>query len=113
MSSAEIEKKLASLPELMKSKGFVFSKIFLFGSVAKNKATKYSDIDLAIVFNSLKDFKNLDKVDNSLKLNELLSEVDDRIEPHFLLEKEFIDGEESILAYEIKNHGVLIEGSDS
>ncbi|MGB9720036.1 MAG: nucleotidyltransferase domain-containing protein [bacterium] len=58
---------------------------YLFGSYAKNKFTKDSDIDLAIVS---QDFKG-DVIEDNLRLMRLRRSIDLRIEPHAFTPKEF------------------------
>ena len=52
---------------------------FLFGSYALNKQGGYSDIDIALVFDTLSD---KDKFDIQVQLMILASKIDNRIEPH-------------------------------
>lgn len=56
-----------------------FKKAYLFGSYAQSKETKYSDIDIALVF----DKENIvDRFDLQVQLFTLASYIDNRIEPH-------------------------------
>lgn len=55
------------------------SKVYLFGSYAKNKQFAGSDIDLAFIMNNLEDS---DRFDMQVQLLILASEFDTRIEPH-------------------------------
>lgn len=54
-------------------------KAYLFGSYAKSKETKYSDIDIALVFDNA-DIP--DRFDLQVQLFTLASYIDNRIEPH-------------------------------
>jgi predicted nucleotidyltransferase len=58
-------------------KKYTINKAYVFGSYAKGTATKWSDIDLAIVS---EDFTE-DISDDRLYLMKLACKVDDRIEP--------------------------------
>ncbi len=56
-----------------------FKKAYLFGSYAKSKETKYSDIDIALLFEN-EDIS--DRFDLQVQLFTLASYIDNRIEPH-------------------------------
>jgi uncharacterized protein len=61
-------------------------KAILFGSYAKNKERQESDIDIALIFNTLKDE---DKFDLQIQLMVLASQIDTRIEPHPISKEDF------------------------
>jgi len=61
--------------------------VYLFGSYAKGKATENSDIDLAIV---TKEFLG-DEFDFTLRLMKLARDIDEDIEPHPYLAKDFTE----------------------
>ena len=82
---------------------YSFSSIYLFGSTAKNKAHKWSDIDVATITNQLK--KNYDK--NRFRLWELRRDVDDRIEPHPFTPEDFKNTVDPMV-HEIKTTGIKI-----
>ena len=71
--------------DVLREKNICISRAYLFGSCAKNRFTKDSDIDLAIVSN---DFKG-DIINDRLSLMRLRRGVDLRIEPHPFTKKEF------------------------
>ncbi|PIZ14197.1 MAG: nucleotidyltransferase [Elusimicrobia bacterium CG_4_10_14_0_8_um_filter_37_32] len=58
---------------------------YLFGSLVKNKGTKYSDIDLAIISPSFSGFK----FDDRKKLNPFVLKINHSIEIHPFSDKEF------------------------
>jgi len=55
----------------------LISKAYIFGSYAKGKADKWSDIDIAIVSPQIGN----DRFEERVRLTELALSVDDRIEP--------------------------------
>lgn len=61
------------------------SKIYLFGSFAKNTSHIDSDIDIAVV---LKDYQNY--FDIQLALMRIRRKIDSRIEPHPFKEDDFV-----------------------
>jgi len=80
-----IYKIIKAYLDVLKENKIHINKVYLFGSLVKNKFTKDSDIDLAIVSN---DFKG-DIIKDNLRLMRLRREVDLRIEPHAFTIKEF------------------------
>ena len=75
--------------------------VWLFGSFAKGTANENSDIDIALVFDSLKD-----KFQAQFELMKIRRKFDYRIEPHPLDEKEFT--KQNQFADEILNTGLQI-----
>ena len=76
-------------------------KVFLFGSYAKGTPHKDSDIDLAIIFESLSD-----SFDMQLELMKMRRKFDIRIEPHPFSESDF--NESNPIANEILKNGLEI-----
>jgi len=76
-------------------------KIYLFGSHAKGTSHEDSDIDMAIIFESLSDV-----FDTQVELLKLRRQFDIRIEPHPFIESNF--NLSHPLAKEILNNGVEI-----
>lgn len=76
---------------------------YLFGSFAKNKTHKWSDIDICIVSPEF----GRDYFDEEVKLRHLTWDVDDRIEPVAYAPEDLKD-RYSTLAHEIKTHGILL-----
>ena len=75
--------------------------IILFGSYAKGSNHVDSDIDIAVI---LKDYDNLMNI--QLELMRLRREIDSRIEPHPIKERDF--NENNPLVSEIKKYGKII-----
>ena len=75
--------------------------VILFGSYAKGLSHSDSDIDIAVI---LKDYDNLMNI--QLELMRLRREIDSRIEPHPIKERDFNDN--NPLVSEIKKYGKII-----
>lgn len=103
MSKVEVKKIVKKYAERLKEKKYPFSAVYLFGSYAKNKAHKWSDIDVAIVSNKLK--KDWNK--NEDILWKYTIGVDSRIEPVGFTIKDF-QNERDPMVYEIKKTGIKI-----
>ncbi len=103
MSQLEAKNIVKELALKLKENKFDFSDIFLFGSHAKGKATKYSDIDVAVV--SKKMSRNYEK--NLDRLIKISFEMDDRIEIHAFAPDDFKEGYPP-LAHEVKLTGIKI-----
>jgi len=100
MDKGEVIDKLLNF-KLLVSKHFDLDKVVLFGSYAKGNPKEDSDIDVAIIVNSIsKDYFSYVHL-----LWKLRREIDDRIEP-ILIEK---DHDESGFLSEILNTGLIIE----
>ena len=80
------------------------SKAYLFGSYAKQTDRFDSDIDIALIINNLNDD---DKFDLQVKLMLIASDLDMRIEPHLISDKDFHS--ENPFVAEIKRTGIEIE----
>ena len=98
MSKVEAEKIVKKYAEKLKKENYPFSAIYLFGSHAKGKAHKWSDIDVAVVSDKMK--RNRDK--NRFLLLHIRREVDSTIEPHGFTVKDFQDINDTMV-YEIRN----------
>jgi uncharacterized protein len=79
-------------------------KAYLFGSYAKGDFTKDSDIDIALVFDGLKDDERFDL---QVELMMLSSEYDIRIEPHPISSSNF--NINNPFASEILRSGIELE----
>jgi predicted nucleotidyltransferase len=100
MDKREVIKKLSEYKELL-SKFFDLDKVILFGSYANGSQREDSDIDVAIVVNSVgNDFFSYAPL-----LWKLRREIDDRIEP-ILIEKY---KDESGFLQEILKTGLVID----
>ena len=103
MSKIKAKKIVKRYAEKLKQENYPFSAIYLFGSYAKGKAHKWSDIDIAVISDKLK--KNKDENENLLW--HIRRQVDSMIEPHGFTKKDFED-ECNPMAYEIKKTGIRI-----
>lgn len=77
---------------------------YLFGSYAKGKQNKDSDIDIAIVLDRLPDEEKFDK---QVEMMMLASHFDTRIEPHPMSLEDFQSG--NPFAAEIRRTGIAME----
>ena len=100
MDKGEVIDKLLNF-KLLVSKHFDLDKVVLFGSYAKGNPKEDSDIDVAIIVNSI----SKDYFSYAPLLWKLRREIDDRIEP-ILIEK---NHDESGFLSEILNTGLIIE----
>jgi len=103
MSKVEAKKVVKEYAEKLRRENYPFSAVYLFGSYAKGKSRKWSDIDVAVVSDKLK--RNRDK--NRFLLWHIRREVDSRIEPHGFTVKDFQDINDPMV-YEIKKTGIKI-----
>lgn len=101
MSKIESKKIIRRYAEKLIAENYSFSAIYLFGSHAKGKTHKWSDIDVAVVSKKLK--RNYDK--NRFLLWHLGRKIDTRIEPYGFTPENFEDNANPI-AYEIKKTGI-------
>lgn len=104
----EINIILIEYLETLKNKGFEIESAYLFGSFAKGKQNKWSDIDIALIFNKF----NKNRIDLQIELAFIASQIDSRIEPHPFLINDFLpnnyfSAEIIKTGIEIKKHGVL------
>lgn len=103
MSKTEAEKIVKKYAENLRAKKYPFSAIYLFGSFAKDKPNKWSDIDVAIVSGEIE--KNREK--SNLKLWQLTEGIDNRIEPHGFSPKDF-QKDWIPMVHEIKKTGIKV-----
>ena len=99
MDKAEVINKIRQYRFLLKEY-FDVDKVYLFGSYAKDTNRVDSDIDVAIVVNSIKG----DYFSTTPLIWKLRRQIDDRIEP-ILIEK---DNDASGFLEEIQNSGIEI-----
>lgn len=78
-------------------------KVILFGSFAKQKKHKYSDIDLAVVSDT---FEN-DQYESLIKLSKLTNRVADRIEP-IAITSDQLESKYHPLIGEINKYGKIV-----
>ena len=74
-------------------------KAYLFGSYAKGKEREESDIDIALVVGKMDDFFS-----SQMLLMRIRRNIDLRIEPHPILEKDF--NSKNPFAHEIQKNGI-------
>lgn len=86
----------------LNKEAFQIDAVYLYGSYAKGKQNKWSDIDIAIIS---PDFPG-DNFDESVRLSIIASQIDSRIEPVLFRDEDFVD--EDPLAWVIKREGVKI-----
>ena len=99
MDKAEVINKLKKYKKLL-SEHLLFDELILFGSYAKGTSGKDSDMDVAVVVDSLQgDYFLIRPL-----LWKLRREIDDRIEP-IIIEKRY---DESGFLSEIKKYGIQI-----
>jgi uncharacterized protein len=76
-------------------------KSYLFGSYANGNPNENSNIDIAVVFENENDFYT-----NQMILMKFRREIDLRIEPHPITEKDFTAN--NPFAYEIQKTGIVL-----
>lgn len=103
MSKIDAKKIVKRYAEKLRQENYPFAAIYLFGSYAKGKAHKWSDIDVAVITDKLK--RNRDKNENLLWY--IRRDVNLMIEPHGFTVKDFQD-ECDPMATEIKKTGEKI-----
>lgn len=103
MSKAEVKEIVKKYAKNLRRSYFPFSAIYLFGSHINGKAREWSDIDVAVISNKLKN----NKEKNILRLWQLRRDVDTRIEPLGFTVEEF-QNDEDPMVYEIRKTGIRI-----
>lgn len=103
MSKLEAKKIAKKYAQKLKKKKFPYFAIYMFGSFAKGKAHKWSDIDIAVLSSKLRRNWN----ENEEKLWRYAIEVDSRIEPIGFTPEDFEINEDPMV-YEIKKTGIRI-----
>ena len=106
MSKNEVKKLVKAFADILKKNRFAFRNIYLFGSQATGKAHEYSDIDIAVVVGRLPQDKGY--LDKRMKLREFTIDVDSRIEPILLEERDLNKKHGSIMGMEVLKHGILV-----
>jgi predicted nucleotidyltransferase len=99
------KKALASVNKFLRAvqkKGIRIDRVFIFGSQVSANTHKYSDIDLAIISKNFKGNKVLD----AKPLDELIWDIDARIEPFAFRPEDFNDDDP--LASQIIKFGMEI-----
>lgn len=88
--------------DILKRKRYKILNAYLFGSYATGKQHEWSDIDIAIIFKSIKNNFLLD-----VKLSHIGIQIDSRIEPHSIEVDDFTEWHP--LANEIMKTGIKIK----
>ena len=104
MSRIKAKKIAKKYAEKLIEKKYPFLAIYLFGSHINGRATKNSDIDIAVISNKLR--KNWNE--NEDKLWEYTIEVDSKIEPIGFTMDDFNKNNYDPLICEIKKTGIKI-----
>lgn len=97
----KIDNTITKYLKLIKKEFPKIESAYLFGSYAKGKSTKDSDIDIAVIFSEL-DGSNQFEIQVQLML--LASKFDSRIEPHPISKEDFDSGNPFVV--EIKKTGI-------
>ena len=100
--SAGIE-KVRELKGQMLADGIVFDAIYLFGSVARDTAHEWSDIDVAIVCEPFKSSRH----EENMEIRRIRRDIDVRIEPICLHPEDF-QNKYFGLPHEIRRTGVEV-----
>lgn len=98
-----IQKEIDAFVNLLLKNNINLQKVILFGSYAKKKASKYSDIDLAIVSSRF----GKDEIQEMMDLKKLSLSVSDRIEAIPLNEKYFKSKYNPLIG-EVKKYGRVV-----
>lgn len=103
MSRTEAKKIVRKYANALREANFPFSAVYLFGSRAGGRAGRWSDIDVAVVSDSLKRNRN----EKRFRLWDIRLDVDTRIEPHGFTVKDFANDADPV-AYEIRRTGIRV-----
>lgn len=103
MSKNNVKKIVKKYANKLKAEKYSFLAVYLFGSHAIGKATKNSDIDVAVVSDNLK--RNWNQ--NEEKLWQYTMNVDSRIEPVGFTKKDFAQAYDPLIL-EIKKTGIKV-----
>lgn len=106
MPTSEARKLVNAFGVILKKNRIDFKKIYLYGSYATGKAHEHSDIDVAVVFGNLKRGKGY--LDKTMKIRHLSCQIDPRIEPILLAEKDLKRDQATIMGNEVRKHGILV-----
>jgi len=105
MSKIGAKKIVKEYADRLRAENYPVSAVYLFGSQAKGKAGKWSDIDVAVVSSDKKLKGNF--WENNVLLMKVSLDVDNRIEPHGFTVKDFEDINDPMV-YEIRKTGTRI-----
>lgn len=100
----KIKKSIKNYIDHLKNKGLSVDKVILFGSQAKSKAHRWSDIDICIISPAFG--KKISDPLDYLWVEKSEKDIDSMISPVGFHPKDFID--EDPLAWEIKKTGIRV-----
>lgn len=105
MDFRNIKEKLIKYYKALSDEGVKVDLIILFGSYAKGKANKNSDIDVAIISRNF----GRNRFKEGVKINRIASAIDTQIEAIPISLKEYFDPHSiSPILHEIKINGIAI-----
>ncbi|MEW5693132.1 MAG: nucleotidyltransferase domain-containing protein [Candidatus Hydrogenedentota bacterium] len=104
MVTPEIREIIQKFIQKLKEQQISPSKVIVYGSTVTGVSHKDSDIDIAVIS---RDFGK-DRFNEGVKLFEMASEIDPRIEPVPISEESFENDTWVPLIYEIRKHGIVI-----
>ncbi|PIU37343.1 nucleotidyltransferase [Candidatus Roizmanbacteria bacterium CG06_land_8_20_14_3_00_34_14] len=87
----------------VKKQGIPVWRVYIFGSYVKGTADIHSDIDVCVISKKF----GKDRQKERVMLMNIRSENDGLIEPHPFSPEDFLNPYDP-LAYQIKNHGLLV-----
>ncbi len=104
MAQSEIIEIVRKYCILLVSMGIKIEKVFLYGSWARNDATKDSDIDVMLVSSSF------EEKDDSIRAKtwRATEKIDLRIEPFMVTQKKYMSDDISPILQIVKNEGIEI-----
>ncbi len=97
-----VKKNVQLFLDKLRSSGILISKAYIFGSYVTGVADKWSDIDIAIVSPQI----GSDRFEERVRLTEMASSVDDRLEPMPFNQETFND--EDPFVRKIINEGLMV-----
>lgn len=103
MSRTEAQKIVKKYARALQEADFPFTAVYLFGSHARERAGRWSDIDVAVVSDALT--RNTDE--KRFRLWDIRLDVDTRIEPHGFTVKNFANDADP-MAHEIRKTGIRV-----
>jgi len=103
MKTLEEIEKITNQHQLELEEKFKVKRIGVFGSYARGEQSEGSDIDICVVSSIF----GKDRLKERVMLMNIRSENDDLIEPHPFSPEDFSNPYDP-LAYQIKNHGLLV-----
>ncbi|MFA6106554.1 MAG: nucleotidyltransferase domain-containing protein [Patescibacteria group bacterium] len=103
LNKSEAKRKVKKFSEELKKNNFPFKAVYLFGSYARDRARKWSDIDVAVISEIFK----RNRPEKELILWKLRRKIDSMIEPIGFTVEDFKDDRDPMVA-EIKETGIRV-----